>query len=406
VTGLSETVADTVGAMVTGNTETGITVSYQDADNTLDFVVDSEWIQDVVGAMFTGNTETGITATYQDDDGTIDLVVATSTASFDYVKTALTGGASGALDEVDGDTLVDGDTALVIVGNAPGIAYVYVLDADGGAVESSPGVIVPDTNPGTKNWVLAGFKNVSTNITDWQEAVEDTVGTCLGTTSSHLGNTVTYTDGDGTVAIDSDSFQYSATALTGGGAGALDAIDGADIADGARAIVTVGNNPGILYVYIWDDDNAGTEASPDIIAADANGGDGRWILAKTHVANLTDWAAWSASAVWSDAAPASVTEVYRYRRIGDTVEFKADLSGADGDGKTLTSISLPVTPADVNMQIACASYQLINATWTQAFAYVDAEDGTAGNRILKFRNSLECTDGAAFRYIVSGSYEV
>lgn len=34
-----------------------------------------EEIQDVAGAMFSSNTETGITATYQDADGTIDLVV-------------------------------------------------------------------------------------------------------------------------------------------------------------------------------------------------------------------------------------------------------------------------------------------------------------------------------------------
>ena len=36
---LAEYIADTVGAMVTGNSETGITVTYQDADNTLDFSV-------------------------------------------------------------------------------------------------------------------------------------------------------------------------------------------------------------------------------------------------------------------------------------------------------------------------------------------------------------------------------
>lgn len=34
-----------------------------------------EEVQDIVGAMFTGNTEVLITATYQDADGTIDLVV-------------------------------------------------------------------------------------------------------------------------------------------------------------------------------------------------------------------------------------------------------------------------------------------------------------------------------------------
>ena len=115
-----EQVEDFVGGMVSGNTETGITVTYQDSDGTLDFVVASqtdenftttlknkldviatgatnvtnnnqltngagyitatltnEQVQDIVGGMLTGNTETGITVTYQDGDGTIDFVVGT-----------------------------------------------------------------------------------------------------------------------------------------------------------------------------------------------------------------------------------------------------------------------------------------------------------------------------------------
>ena len=38
-TALNEYIADTVGAMVSSNTETGISVTYEDGDNTLDFVV-------------------------------------------------------------------------------------------------------------------------------------------------------------------------------------------------------------------------------------------------------------------------------------------------------------------------------------------------------------------------------
>ncbi len=38
-----------------------------------------ETIQDVAGGMVTGNTETGITVTYQDSDGTLDFVVASQT---------------------------------------------------------------------------------------------------------------------------------------------------------------------------------------------------------------------------------------------------------------------------------------------------------------------------------------
>jgi len=37
----------------------------------------NEEVQDIVGGMLTGNTETGITVTYQDGDGTIDFVVGT-----------------------------------------------------------------------------------------------------------------------------------------------------------------------------------------------------------------------------------------------------------------------------------------------------------------------------------------
>lgn len=42
-----------------------------------------ESIQDIVGAMFSGNTETRITVTYQDADGTIDFVVDDDLANYD-----------------------------------------------------------------------------------------------------------------------------------------------------------------------------------------------------------------------------------------------------------------------------------------------------------------------------------
>ena len=106
----NEQLQDVVGAMISSNTESGITVTYEDSDGTLDFVVGtlnqdttgnaatataletartihgvsfdgsanidlSEVIQDTVGAMFSSNTETDIAVTYQDSDGTIDLVV-------------------------------------------------------------------------------------------------------------------------------------------------------------------------------------------------------------------------------------------------------------------------------------------------------------------------------------------
>ncbi len=77
-TAIAEYIADTAGAMVTGNTETGITVTYQDSDNTLDFALDDEYISDLVGTMVTGNTETDIAVTYQDSDNTLDFVISST----------------------------------------------------------------------------------------------------------------------------------------------------------------------------------------------------------------------------------------------------------------------------------------------------------------------------------------
>ena len=100
VTGLQEFIEDSVNTVVAAGE--GIDVSYDDAGNTYtvsaedasdtnkgiasfsstDFTVTSgnvelndESIQDTVGAMLTGNTESGITVTYQDLDGTIDFSV-------------------------------------------------------------------------------------------------------------------------------------------------------------------------------------------------------------------------------------------------------------------------------------------------------------------------------------------
>ena len=54
----------------------------------------NEQVQDIVGAMFSGNTETNITATYQDADGTIDLAVENYPSKY-TAQITLGGGAQG-----------------------------------------------------------------------------------------------------------------------------------------------------------------------------------------------------------------------------------------------------------------------------------------------------------------------
>jgi hypothetical protein len=63
----------------------------------------------------------------------------------------LTGGGIGALDAINGSLLDDGDAAMV---KQEYNIYWYHLDATVGGSESSPWVITPDSNAGTKRWIF------------------------------------------------------------------------------------------------------------------------------------------------------------------------------------------------------------------------------------------------------------
>ena len=67
-----------------------------------------------------------------------------------YAAIGLIGGGIGALDSIDGTDLADGDAATV---QTDGTVYFYHLDATSGAAESSPDIIKPDVNAGTKRWI-------------------------------------------------------------------------------------------------------------------------------------------------------------------------------------------------------------------------------------------------------------
>jgi len=75
------------------------------------------------------------------------------------VCTALTGGGADALDFIDGSTLNNGDIAYTKVN---GKFYYHRCNTAGGLTEDSPIVIVPDTNPGSINWELAGSNQMIT----------------------------------------------------------------------------------------------------------------------------------------------------------------------------------------------------------------------------------------------------
>ena len=216
----NEQVQDIVGGMVSGNTETGISVTYQDGDGTLDFVVASqtdqnftttlknkldgiaagatnvtnnnqltngagyitstltnEQVQDIVGGMLSGNTETGITVTYQDGDGTIDFVVASQTDNnfTDSDHSKLDGIASGATNVTNNNQISNGAgyvTSSIInslnasnlsSGTIPDARFPATLPAVSGA--NLTGISAGATGGGSDQIFYENGQNVTTNYT-------------------------------------------------------------------------------------------------------------------------------------------------------------------------------------------------------------------------------------------------
>jgi len=79
-----------------------------------DVTLNAERVQDIAGAMFSSNTETLITATYQDADGTIDLVVDNDLANYDNSNSAfITASSTDTLTNktINASQLVDGSVS-------------------------------------------------------------------------------------------------------------------------------------------------------------------------------------------------------------------------------------------------------------------------------------------------------
>ena len=247
---LAETISDTVGAMVSSNTETNITVTYQDSDNTLDFAFSgsadttgnaatataletartihgvsfdgtanidlSEVVQDTVGAMFSSNTETNITATYEDSDGTIDLVIGT-------LNQDTTGLAATA-------------TALATARTIHGVSF------DGTA-----------------------------NI-DLSEVVQDTVG-AMFSSNTESGITVAYEDSDGTIdltvgTLNQNTTGSAATLTTARTIGGVSFDGSANIVPTTFAAATfsddVNIDSGLLFADVSANRVGINQASPDV----------------------------------------------------------------------------------------------------------------------------------------------
>ena len=101
-TALNEYIADTIGAMVSGNTETNIAVTYDDSDNTLDFVISSYPAASISGTTLASNVVTSSLTSV----GTLGSLNVTNT-----VTANLFSGSGASLTALNADNISSGTLA-------------------------------------------------------------------------------------------------------------------------------------------------------------------------------------------------------------------------------------------------------------------------------------------------------
>lgn len=144
-TALAEYISDTVGAMVGSNTETGITVTYQDADNTIDFVLDQ------VTSLGTITQDTVTFDSANSQDPLLIIKNTTNDANGARLRFVKDKGAAGADNDVAGliEFYADDDNQdQVLFGKIEGIVADASNGAEGGSISLSVATHDGEIQPG------------------------------------------------------------------------------------------------------------------------------------------------------------------------------------------------------------------------------------------------------------------
>jgi len=291
---LAETISDTVGAMVTSNTETGVTVTYDDSDNTLDFVIGT------LNQDTTGTAAIATTVTITDNESTNENNAIIFTAGGD-----LDGGNLGL--ESDGDLYYNPST-----GTLTATAFAGALTGN-----------VTGNASGTAATVTGAAQS---NITSLGTLTTLTVDNVIinGTTIGHTSDTDLMTLADGVLTV---AGEVSMTTLDIGGTNVTASAADINLIDGitngtviaSKAIITDSNKDitGGRNITISGELDAGSlDVSGDIDVdgttnLDVTDIDGTLnvsgvVTAQTS-ANLNEVALTDGTVAWDAAAAANAT---------------------------------------------------------------------------------------------------
>ena len=172
--------------------------------------------------------------------------------------------------------------------------------------------------------------------------------------------------------------------------------------------------------------DAGVLKRMDVLVLQSHLGGVYWALtskpdADTNLVIIKDTIYWQYGGIrsytptlaWGGDTPGGITTVFRYRRDNNQIEFTIDIQGTMGTGHTATSLSitLPVTPKDVNMYVPTSTLVAIDIggagklSPAVAGMYVDADAVVDANRKLISGVWTNWTTETNNRIIIRGFYE-
>ena len=191
---LAETISDTVGAMVSSNTETGIAVSYDDSDNTLDFVLGAA--QTTITSLFATDIKIG-----EDDQTKIDFETANEIHFYaNNVEQVYLG------DNIFGPQS-DSDVDLGATGVRWKDAFVDSITVTGEVDAASLDISGDADIDGTLEADAITIAGVTL-----AETISDTVGAMVGS-NTETGIGVTYDDSDNTLDFALGAAQTTITSI-------------------------------------------------------------------------------------------------------------------------------------------------------------------------------------------------